>query len=508
MIALNNRFLTQLVATFVSSVAITSAAFAQDNPPPITPFAPIKINFRERPKVASDAMRLRRTPKIDGVLSEGEWDVFYTVTEGVLKGTVYCNWDDNFLYLAVKSQNPAGVVFDIDAGGDGWLRGADNLEIVVGAANETGKPTLAARLLDAANTKETPVWKEGALDVSRIQSAISNVGDSTIIEIAIPKDMGSLVLRTGATLGIRADFLPPTPASVFIPTAAYEPHLLLDAKLAESRAVAPAGVNPTLTISDNKCVGGQTLFGTMELLNQTDTNLPIKSILWTGTGASYDALNTVREVVVSDLGGRKSLKLKYKTPLPTNLPTGTYALNCTVEFEDGKQVISSATFSIVEPLQVQMYGQPDPVAIVEKTRYTAVVDVYSAVPRGTGFDVELTAIPVGWELEGNKKRKGQVDREDAKTGVRFVFRVPNTTLAGEYPIEATVTRQSRTWKTGFRAKVVRATTLPALPTAPILIKPPVASTPTPETPKRTENAGGATKTLPEPPPMKTDIPKP
>ncbi len=492
----------RLAVLFVSGIGVSSLLSAQQAPPPaVTPFAPIRINFRERPQVTAEPLRLRRTPKIDGVIGEGEWDAYYTVTDGPIRGTVYLNWDENFLYLAVKTLTPAGVVFDIDAGGDGWLRGADNLEIVAGAVNETGKPSLAVRLLDAANTKETPVWKDNPLDAGRIESASAPSGEGTIIELAVPRSLGSLVLRSGATLGVRADLIPPTPASAFIPTPAYEPHLLLDATLTETRAVAPAGVNPNLSLSDNKCVGGQTLFATMELLNQTETNLPVKSILWTGSGASYDALNTIREVVVPDLPGKKTLKLKYRTLLPANLPTGTYALNCTVEFEGGRQAVSSATFSVVEPLQVQMYGQPDPVAIVEKTRYTAIVDVFSAVPRGTGFNVELTGVPAGWELEGNKKRSGQIDREDAKTGVRFVFRVPNTTPAGDYPIEAVVTRQSRTWKAGYRARVVRASPLPSAPA-------PAPSVPSsvplkPDTPKP-----GDPRELPSPTPDKTDIPKP
>ena len=123
--------------------------------PPAADAVPV-INFRERPKYPADSQRLRRAVTLDGVADENEWEPFYSVTDGAIKGTFYCQWDDNFLYLAAKSDAPASLLFDIDAGGDGWLRGADNMEIVLGGLGEGGVPAVLVRLLDAANSKDTP----------------------------------------------------------------------------------------------------------------------------------------------------------------------------------------------------------------------------------------------------------------------------------------------------------------------------------------------------------------
>src|SRR5579871_15895 len=104
---------------------------AQATPPTVAPQMAIK--FRERPRYVTDPQRLKRTPPIDGSMADGEWDPFYTIDDGPIKGTVYCNWDDNNLYLAAKTDGPATVLFDVDMSDDGWLRGADNLELVIGS---------------------------------------------------------------------------------------------------------------------------------------------------------------------------------------------------------------------------------------------------------------------------------------------------------------------------------------------------------------------------------------
>src|SRR5262249_12560442 len=162
-----------------------------------------------------------------------------------------------------------------------------------------------------------------------------------------------------------------------------------------------------------------------------------KSVLWTGQGSAVDAVNTIREVTVPPLRAQKALKLHYKTVLPSTLALGSYTLTVTAEMENGKQAQASASFSVVEPLQVQMSSEPQPVAIVGTPKLAMNVDVFSAVPNGMRGDVELNQAPAGWELEGNKKRGVSVDREDARRVVRFNFKLPSATPAGDYPLEAT-----------------------------------------------------------------------
>jgi hypothetical protein len=434
-----------------------AAAPQTQTPPPAAP----GINFRERPKYAADPQRLRRSPQIDGVINDGEWDTFYTVADGPIKGTVYCNWDDNFLYVAARTDQAAMLVIDVDATDDGWLRGADNLELVIGSPADNGAPTVAARLLDAANPKDAPTWNDKALDIKSIQVAYKPANGAQMVEVAIPKNMGSLVLRSGASIGLRVEFLPLAPAASYTPTAPFEPHLLLDAKLVEARVQGVPGINPRLTLSDYKCVAGQKLFATLDLLNQTDVTVPIQSILWTGEGASVNAVDTIRQLTVPPIPASKHLKLGYKTLLPQSLTPGSYTLTVTADLGPNKQVQSTATFTIVEPIQPQMSSEPSPLVIVGSTKLELLVDVYSAVPDHFRGELELTNFPQGWELEGNRRRTLVVVGEDARSVTRVRFKLPSSTLAGDYPVDAQINWYNRVWKLHTVVHVQRTEAPPA-----------------------------------------------
>jgi hypothetical protein len=414
------------------------------------------IAFRERPKFPTDPQRLRRTVQVDGVLADGEWDAFYTVTEGTAKGVFYCNWDDNYLYLAARTESPAAIVFNVDAGGDGWLRNADNIEIVVGSVTEGSPLTVATRLLDAANSKDTPMWNDKSIPATTIVAAGKIVNNTQIIEVAIPKNTGSLVLRPGANIGLRADFLPAGNAADFKPTQPFEPHLLLDATLVEARAQSVPGLTPRLILTDDKCVAGQDLGATLELRNQTDQPIVISSVAWGGQGASASVLNTLKQVSVPPVPPLKGSKVTYKTVLPPDLAPGSYTLNVTAELPDGKQLQSSAAFQVVEPIQVQMSTEPNPVAIVGQTKMTINVDVLSAVMGGIRGEVELLTVPNGWELEKKIRRKPcSTSAQDRRTVTKFNVKLPSGTQAGDYPLEATVTYKGRVWRVKTVARVVR-----------------------------------------------------
>jgi hypothetical protein len=267
-----------------------------------------------------------------------------------------------------------------------------------------------------------------------------------VTEIAIPKNMGSLVLRPGATLGLRVEFLPAASAASYMPTAPFEPHLLLDATLVESRVQPASGINPKLTLSDYKCVAGQKLFATLDLLNQTDQAVPIKTVLWTGQGTSVNAVDTFRQVTVQPIPASRRLKLGYKTVLPQGLTIGSYTLSVTVDLADGKQVQSTVTFSVVEPIQVQISSEPNPVVIVGTTKLELLVDIYSAVPDHFRGELELTSFPSSWQLEGERRRTVVVVGEDRKSISPVRFKLPAATVAGDFPVEGQINWHDRVWK--------------------------------------------------------------
>ena len=473
--------LLALTAVGMSSLGLVSPVRAQDDPPPKKaepakqdpPAAPSGSpaipNFHVRPKVTADPQRTRRTIQINGLFSETKYDPFYAAADGPIKGTVYCNWDDNFLYLAARTDVAATLVFDIDASNDGWLRGADNLEVVVGAVNDVGNvPSVTARLLDAGNGKEAPAWRDLSADAKQVQAAGKLDASGQFVEVAIPKNLGGIALRSGAAMGLRGEFVAPGLASEYAPTPAFEPHLLMDAMLVDMRGQAalvpptvvaptppPVGMIPRLTISDNKCVPGQKLFATLELINQTDAPVTIKALTWAGQGSAANAVNTMRDIAVPTIGALKRLKLTYKSSLAASLQPGAYTLTATAELSNGRQIQSSASFLVVDPVQPQISILPDPVTVVGPTSFAVSVDVVNANPGQMNCDIELQNMPTDWEVEGGRKKLPlTIDREDARGARQFVLRLPAATAAGDYPIDATVTWHGRVWKLHTVAHVI------------------------------------------------------
>lgn len=434
---------------FVFLVVAACPLYAQDNNQ-----AGPSINYRVRPHFPFDAQRLKKRPVIDGMLSDNEWDALYTVSDGPATGVIYMNWDDENLYLAARADSPAWVVFDLDLNGDGWLRGADNVEIAVAPLNGSGAPPVTLRLLDAAGTKDSPVWMDRAIDPKTIQVAAKMNGSASVVELAIPRGAAGLKPRSGATIGVRGDFLPGS--ATLTPTQPYEPHLLVDASLVESHVTSVAGIAPRLSIDDVKVVSGQNISATLDLSAQTDEITRVKSITWKGDGPAADLLKLVRDPNVAPIAYKKPLRVKYNTVIPDTAPPGFYQLTVTAELDGGRSVVATKSFSVVEPFTVSLRSEPDVVKMAgDQNKCKAVVEVESAIRGYERGDVELD-VPVGWVVEGRKKRGFNVLREDSLIRNVFTLGLPANTAAGDYVVNATVTWKGRSWKAQKTIHVERA----------------------------------------------------
>jgi hypothetical protein len=411
------------------------------------------INYRERPRYPYDPQRLKRRPILDGAIADNEWDPLYTIGDTAVKGTVYVNWDDDFLYIAARTDQPAWLVFDLDANADGWLRGADNLELVVAPVGIEGTPAVTARILDAAGNKDAPVWNDKVVDTKSFQIVQKNNGGSCVTELAIPKGIAGLALRAGSTISCRADVLPSIGAPT--PTAPYEPHLLLDINLVEARTIGVAGLTPRLTLDDSKLIPGQPLRATVELMNQSEGEVRVKSVTWRGNGGSDDLLRAERDPNVPSIPGLKSLKRKYSSTLPETAVPGFYQITVSADLDNGKSVQSTASFSVVDVFKLQVATEPDIINVLGPTQAKVFVQISSAVPGYTRGDVEIE-VPAGWEVKGRKRKDFLIQREDSTNREQFFVTLPSNTPAGDYLINATVYWQKKTWKTHTTVKVNRS----------------------------------------------------
>lgn len=449
---------TLFFVTAFSGVSPTRAQEKPDKgaaaPAPAAAQSVPAINYRERPRYPYDPQRLKRRPILDGKIADNEWDPLYTIGDTAAKGTVFVNWDDDYLYVAARTDQPCWLVFDLDANADGWLRGADNLEISVAPAGAEGASPITARILDAAGNKDAPVWNDKVVDTRSIQIVQKNNGGSYVTEMAIPKGIAGLALRAGSTLSCRADLVPGTVAPA--PTAPYEPHLLLDINLVEARTIGVSGLTPRLVLEDSKLIPGQPLRATLELMNQSEGELRVRSVTWRGNTGADDLLRAERDPNVPPIPGLKTLKRKYSSALPDNAVPGFYQVTASAELENGKTVQSTASFSIVDAFKLQIVSDPDPITVLGPTVAKLYVDISSAAPGYARGDVEIE-VPAGWEVKGRKRKDFLAPREDTTVRAPFYVTLPSNTPAGEYMVNATVYWQKKTWKTHYSVKVNRST---------------------------------------------------
>jgi len=447
-----------LVACFSGTTVLgfVSSTEAQQGPkgdPTVQAAQPaVVINYRERPRVPFDPQRLKLRPTLDGRIGTEEWTPLYTISEGAVTGTVYLNWDEDGLYVASKTAQPAWVVVDLDTSGDGWLRGADNVEIVVAPVNVTGAAPLTVRILDAATNRDMPSWNDTVVEPRQIQLAVQQDGGIQVVECGVPKGVGGVAPKAGALIGARVDFLPA--GTVPVATAPYEPHLLLDLTLVEARAVAAGGVVGRLKLSDVALVPGQTFNATFELINQIDVARQIRSVTWSGVGAAGDYLKSLREVALPKIAPLKTTKLRYSSPLPETALPGQYQFTVSAVLDDGTTVSSTGGFSIEEAFSIQLECDVPEVTVIGPTTVKLVATISSAVPGFKRADVTLTT-PVSWEVKGKPRRSVNIHRENGTARAVYHVTIPSATQAGEYKVSAEVEWRGKRWIAHRTLKVSR-----------------------------------------------------
>ena len=136
-----------------------------------------------------ETTRLALTPKLDGKLSEEEWDRF-AIIDGV---QTYFQWQPGKLHGAATLPVGKDLVASFDLQGDGWLVGADNVEVRI--SWNKGAPTVRERILDATEVSQ-PKWVEVATaDATAWNHAPASAGAHCVTDI---NTQNSLLLVCGA----------------------------------------------------------------------------------------------------------------------------------------------------------------------------------------------------------------------------------------------------------------------------------------------------------------------
>lgn len=406
--------------------------------------------------------RIKRTVPLDptGGL-ENRWDALYSVqdtTGGNESGrrTAYLDWDDDYLYLAVEAPAPEQVRFDLDLADDGWLRGADNLSLVVTPPSDGGAdpPKLEAQRFDMAQNKDQPVWAASPIPAGEIKVRGGRTpSGGYAVTLAVPRtEVMGFARKAGQGLGVRVDAAAPTLPSAANETAAIPVRPMLRVALAD--AVEATGEGLTLKVSvDGKrdITPGGEVRATIEVKNNSANVKRLSRLYLRGSLAGADYLDE-QKFAGTDIEPGKTYKKSLRSTLAPAAPFGALVLRGGADVDGiGATLAALAAFEKVEPyiLTLDVDDRPVPAGGENNTdaRRIARVTLRSRVNTRTTGQVKLV-LPDGWKLEsgGTLERSITLTRDGQEGVGEYKFIVPHTARLGPHPIGVTAQIGGRTYQ--------------------------------------------------------------
>lgn len=192
------------------------------------------------PAIPVQTARRRVTPRVDGVWREGEWqpagEIRVREAGQDISATFGLQWDDQFLYVALRANRPLDLCVDLDANNDGWFAGGDNYRLTFAAPQEKpAKPVITSIIWDWTvfdHTREPNPYLNQSKDIVKPEDLFAAVGSEEsayVIEAAIPFNYKTnLRLYDGKRLGVKlAARLPGTRDLLTV----FEPHTLMEMQL-------------------------------------------------------------------------------------------------------------------------------------------------------------------------------------------------------------------------------------------------------------------------------------
>ena len=407
--------------------------------------------------VTFERNRIKRTPQMlpKTALSESRWDVLYTVTEPTGRKTAYFDWDDANIYLAWESPAPEAVRFDLDGANDGFLRGADNLQVQVltpvsldADAFSTAVP-VTAELLDGSKNPNRLLRARAPLPEGAVQAVAGRTVSGTyVVMVAIAKtELVGLPRKAGREIGLRIESGAPQVAPTGATILSNRPFVRL--LLADRVEANEAGLRVALKITGSKnLVGGDELRAELEAKNETSAPVSLTRLFIRGSQASLPFVDAAAFTGVTVAPG-KSERRELRAVLGANTPVGAHVLSGGAEWtpEAGaasatpRSVAALASFNREEPFYTTITQPKSPVLTSSERgiggSQTVTVTVGSRTDDAVRATVTL-ALPLGWFLDGTDG----VDRVVALRGrgddrtLRFKMQIPAGTAPGQYVVES------------------------------------------------------------------------
>ena len=402
-----------------------------------------------------DTALLRRTPVLDGVVEDGEWDPFLQVQQGDFSATAYANWDEGNLYIAVTGGKPTDSMITLDAAHDGWFHGKDNYLVKLTNTAE-GAVSLTLERYDSQARSASPGATE-TLDASGIACRHAVKADSSVVEIALPASvLEGLKPRPQGTVGLAVSLRPAVEGAPWTPMAPLGD--TQTCSLSDKKAVAMDQIDISLVLHDSRVVCGQTLVARLTLKNKGAQPVPAESLVIGGDGRAARFLNSQR-IRLEGLAPGESIKHKFESRIPLDMPTGSWALGAEARpaaADAARLGAVLASFEVVKPFIVDMDVGEGPFELGAQKDRAVRVTITNQTPRRAIGDVIVT-IPEGWRLSPRfTKRQFEVRSEDQTAEVRFRLTPPAGIGPGDVTIKADVTINGEKYNLGKNLALVTA----------------------------------------------------
>ena len=398
--------------------------------------------------VVYEPQRIKRTVSLSPEGGLAGWDILYGI-EGSPSGggarTTYFDWDNEYLYFAVETTGPVrDARFDIDLLNDGWLKGADNLAIIVTppAEGASTAPKFLARRFDLVQNKNAPVWAASPIAESDIKVQAGKTPQGTyVVTVALPRtETLNAPRKPGTEIGVRID-AGTLPAfqneAVLIPVRP-----LLRLILADAISASDGSVKANVSVAKSEILPQGELKATVEIKNDGTMPVRLNRLFLRGAGGVSGTLLDDQKFAGVEIGPGKSIKRDLKSNVPPGAKIGTYVLAGGAEM-DGKTVTALVSFDEIEPYAVSVEAEDKPVPAGSIAGVPTVREVRVQVKSRT--NVRTTAqvklvLPAGWTLDKNAPTEATVNLAYANETRTAIFRVivPPKAEPGRHSVSASV----------------------------------------------------------------------
>ena len=390
------------------------------------------------PVVSPDTDIFKRTPKVDGVIEDGEWDVFYAYKLGDLDVTTYADWDSENIYLAVKSSKPVDFLAVLDAKADGWFNGDDNYEFRAVRDEDAIKPIV--NRYDSRNTK-TPAASPASADEAVLITMKSgtDANGSACIEMIIPASLiPRLKLGDGRKIGLLMSARTGSEDADWILSGS--PGETRECTLVSKKLASLKPLTLGFDLLDSRVARGEELVGKFHLTNSGVDTVDVRSYVIAGEGKASEFLSS-EKIRVEGLPPKKHVSHEVRSVIPKDMPLGSWALGAEVRSADGKLGGALVSFEVVEPFTValRLPEKPVPTSAKDVTIGLVVTNNMRHQVRGQA----TIALPAGWELWKNDNKRDFRAAGEALTTVSFKATAPLGALK-EVPVKIDVTINGKT----------------------------------------------------------------